>query len=61
MEIDVEKIGGYVKTGFKIVLWVSVLVAFYFTDWGWATASAALLAVLELEEINGTMDCRNCY
>jgi hypothetical protein len=56
MEIDIEKIGGYIKTGFKIVLWVSVLMAFYFTDWGWATASAALLAVLELEEINGKLD-----
>ena len=56
MEINAEKIGEYVKAGFKIVLWVSVLVAFYFTDWVWATASAALLAVLELEEINGKMD-----
>lgn len=56
MEIDIEKIGGYIKAGFKIVLWVSVLLALYFTDWPWMTASSVLLAVLELEEINGKLD-----
>lgn len=56
MEINAEKIGEYVKAGFKIVLWVSILLAFFNMDWGWATASAALLAVLELEDINGKLD-----
>jgi hypothetical protein len=56
MEIDMEKVGGYVKAGFKIVLWLSVLLALYFTDWPWMTASAVLLGVLELEEINGKLD-----
>jgi hypothetical protein len=51
-ELDTEKAVSVIRSGFRIVLWVMVVLSMYFNEWSQVIAAAVLLAVLELEEIN---------
>ena len=55
-EFDTEKVVSFVRKGFRIVLWLMVVLSMYFNEWSQVIAAAVLLAVLELEEINEKMD-----
>lgn len=55
-EFDTEKVVSFVRKGFRIVLWLMVVLSMYFNEWSQVIASAVILAVLELEEINEKMD-----
>ena len=55
-EFDTEKAVSFVRKGFRIVLWLMVVLSMYFNEWSQVIAAAVLLAVLELEEINQKME-----
>ena len=55
-EFDTEKVVSFVRKGFRIVLWLMVVLSMYFNEWSQVIAAAVLLAVLELEEINQKME-----
>ena len=55
-EFDTEKVVSFVRTAFRIVLWLMVVLSMYFNEWSQVIAAAVILAVLELEEINEKMD-----
>lgn len=55
-EFDTEKVVSFVRKGFRIVLWLMVVLSMYFNEWSQVIAAAVILAVLELEEINEKMD-----
>ena len=55
-ELDTEKAVSVIRSGFRIVLWVMVVLSMYFNEWPQVIAAAVLLAVLELEEINQKME-----
>ena len=55
-EFDTEKAVSFVRKGFRIVLWLMVVLSMYFNEWSQVIAAAVILAVLELEEINEKMD-----
>ncbi len=55
-EFDTEKVVKIVRSCFRIVLWLMVVFFMYFNEWSQVIAAAAILAVLELEEINQKME-----
>ena len=55
-EFDTEKVVSVVRSAFRIVLWVMVVLSMYFNEWSQVIAAAVILAVLELEEINEKLD-----
>ena len=55
-EFDTEKVVSFVRKGFRIVLWLMVVLSMYFNEWPQVIAAAVILAVLELEEINEKLD-----
>ena len=55
-EFDTEKAVSFVRKGFRIVLWLMVVLSMYFNEWSQVIAAAVILAVLELEEINEKLD-----
>ena len=55
-EFDTEKVVSVVRKGFRIVLWLMVVLSMYFNEWSQVIAAAVILAVLELEEINEKLD-----
>ena len=55
-EFDTEKAVSFVRKGFRIVLWLMIVLSMYFNEWSQVIAAAVILAVLELEEINEKMD-----
>ena len=55
-EFDTEKVVSFVRKGFRIVLWLMVVLSMYFNEWPQVIAAAVILAVLELEEMNQKMD-----
>lgn len=55
-EFDTEKVVSFVRKGFRIVLWLMVVLSMYFNEWSQVIAAAVILAVLELEEINEKLD-----
>ena len=55
-EFDTEKAVNFVRKGFRIVLWLMVVLSMYFNEWSQVIAAAVILAVLELEEINEKLD-----
>ena len=55
-EFDTEKVVSFVRKGFRIVLWLMIVLSMYFNEWSQVIAAAVILAVLELEEINEKMD-----
>ena len=55
-EFDTEKVVNFVRKGFRIVLWLMVVLSMYFNEWSQVIAAAVVLAVLELEEINEKLD-----
>ena len=55
-ELDTEKAINFIRSGFRIVLWVMVVLSMYFNELSQLIAAAVLLAVLELEEINQKME-----
>jgi hypothetical protein len=55
-EFDTEKVVNFVRKGFRIVLWLMVVLSMYFNEWSQVIAAAVILAVLELEEINEKLD-----
>ena len=55
-EFDTEKVVSVIRSGFRIVLWVMIVLSMYFNEWSQVIAAAVILAVLELEEINEKMD-----
>ena len=55
-ELDTEKAVSIIRSCFRIVLWVMVVLSMYFNEWSQVIAAAVLLAVLELEEINQKME-----
>ena len=55
-ELDTEKAVSFVRKGFRIVLWLMVVLSMYFNEWSQVIAAAVILAVLELEEINEKLD-----
>ena len=55
-ELDTEKTVSIIRSCFRIVLWVMVVLSMYFNEWSQVIAAAVLLAVLELEEINQKME-----
>ena len=55
-ELDTEKAINFIRSGFRIVLWVMVVLSMYFNEWSQVIAAAVILAVLELEEINEKLD-----
>ena len=55
-EFDTEKVVNFVRNGFRIVLWLMVVLSMYFNEWSQVIAAAVILAVLELEEINEKLD-----
>ena len=55
-EFDTEKVVNFVRKGFRIVLWLMIVLSMYFNEWSQVIAAAVILAVLELEEINEKLD-----
>jgi len=55
-EFDTEKVVSFIRKGFRIVLWLMVVLSMYFNEWSQVIAAAVILAVLELEEINEKLD-----
>ena len=55
-EFDTEKAVSFVRKGFRIVLWLMIVLSMYFNEWSQVIAAAVILAVLELEEINEKLD-----
>ena len=55
-EFDTEKVVSVIRSGFRIVLWVMIVLSMYFNEWSQVIAAAVILAVLELEEINEKLD-----
>ena len=55
-EFDTEKVVNIVRSGFRIVLWLMVVLSMYFNEWLQVIAAAVILAVLELEEISQKLD-----
>ena len=55
-EFDTEKVVSVIRSGFRIVLWLMVVLSMYFNEWSQVIAAAVILAVLELEEINEKLD-----
>ena len=55
-EFDTEKVVNFVRKGFRIVLWLMVVLSMYFNEWSQVIAATGILAVLELEEMNQKMD-----
>ena len=55
-EFDTEKVVSFVRKGFRIVLWLMIVLSMYFNEWSQVIAAAVILAVLELEEINEKLD-----
>ena len=55
-EFDTEKAVSFVRKGFRIVLWLMIVLSMYFNEWSHVIAAAVILAVLELEEINEKLD-----
>jgi len=55
-EFDTEKTINFIRSGFRIVLWVMIVFSMYFNEWSQVIAAAVILAVLELEEINEKLD-----
>ena len=55
-EFDTEKVVGFIRSGFRIVLWLMIVFSMYFNDWLQVIAAAVILAVLELEEMNQKLD-----
>ncbi len=55
-EFDTEKVVRIVRSGFRIVLWLMIVFSMYFNEWTQVIAAAAILTVLELEEINQKME-----
>lgn len=45
-----------IREAFTVVLWLSVIVNAFYGEYGAAVLSAVLLAVLELEKINGNLE-----
>jgi len=55
-EFDTEKAVSFVRSGFRIVLWVMVVFFMFYNEWLQVIAATGILAVLELEELNQKMD-----
>ena len=55
-EFVTEKVVNFVRKGFRIVLWLMVVLSMYFNEWSQVIAATGILAVLELEEMNQKMD-----
>ncbi len=55
-EFDTEKVVSVIRSGFRIVLWLMIVLSMYFNEWSQVIAAAVILAVLELEEINEKLD-----
>lgn len=55
-DFDTEKTVSFVRSAFRIVLWLMVVISMFFNDWLQVVAAAVILAVLELEEMNQKMD-----
>lgn len=56
MNFDIEKIVGILRGVFRVILWLMIAVSMYSGEWMQVIAAAAILSVLELEEINQKMD-----